>query len=370
MTLPDGYDFAVVGAGVVGLAVAAELARRKRRVVVLERHASFGEEASSRNSGVIHAGIYYREGSLKAGLCVEGNRLLYEACQQNGIPHRRCGKLIVATNETEVEFLDLLLARGERNGAEGLRYCSQSELAAYGSRLKCVQALYSPSTGIVDCHSLMEHLETLSTDRGGSFRYESSVTGIQKDPGGYRVEFMSAEGGEAHLRCEGVINCGGLHADEIAGMAGMDVEEERYSLSFDKGEYFRIAWKNTVPADVLIYRARRGYGIGVHTVIGLDGEVSLGPIGFRSKRAAGYAVDSSHGQDVFDDCIQFLPQIRQDDLIPHTAGISPRVQRPEKDFIVADERDKGFPGLINLVGMDSPALTGCLAIARHVVGLI
>lgn len=358
-------DVVIIGAGVVGLAVAAEISKRKRDVIVLEQHSSFGQDTSSRNSEVIHAGLYYARDSLRARLCVEGKRLLYQLCTEAGIPHNRVGKLIVATNEYEIEILENLLKQGKGNGVEDLRFCSKEEIASYCPTLHCIQALYSPSTGILDSHSLMKYLEFRATQKDVIISYNTKVTGLDKHQDGYVLNVIDANGEKTRLISEFVINCAGLHSDTIAAMVRINTKEAGYSLYYSKGKYFRVKNKNTLPLNTLIYRARKS-GVGVHTVIDLTGQVKLGPKNYEIEKKIDYSVDSSYKQEVFEDCKQFLPCLKLEDLSPDMAGISPRLQGSGRDFIIAHEQEKGFPGLINLIGMDSPALTSCLAIGRHV----
>ncbi|GAG35446.1 unnamed protein product, partial [marine sediment metagenome] len=232
-------DVAIIGAGAVGLAVAAELARQQKGVFVLEKNQTFGLETSSRNSEVIHAGIYYPEGSLKARFCVEGNSLLYDFCEKYGVDHRRLGKIIVATDSGEVEKLEEFLELGRRNGVTDLRLISRNEVRHTEPNVEAVAGMLSPSTGILDAHALMRALYGLARERGADFVFETEVVGLEKVGTGYDVEIMDREG-TSSIRAGIVINSAGLNSDRVAGLAGIDLTQAGYRLHYCKGEYFSL----------------------------------------------------------------------------------------------------------------------------------
>ncbi len=366
----DKVNITIIGAGVIGLAVATEISKRKRDVIVLEQHRSFGQDTSSRNSEVIHAGIYYVKGSLKAKFCVEGKMLLYDLCRQANIPHRRLGKLIVATNKHETRQLENLLRRGQENGVQDLHFSCKKELANYEPALRCIQALHSPSTGIVDSHALMKYLEFKAIQQDVLIAYNTKVIGINRGQNGYLLKIIDADGGKTDFISEIVINCAGLHADTIAGMVGIKIDEVGYSLCYSKGEYFKVRGKNAIPGNILVYRARKGYAVGIHTVIDLQGQVKLGPTMHRMEKEVDYSVDLCHKEEVFEDCQEFLPFLKLEDLSLDMAGIRSSLQGRERDFIIAEEEALGFPNFINLIGIESPGLTSCLAIAKIVKHLL
>lgn len=361
-------DITIIGAGVVGLAIAAEISKTNKEIVLLEQHESFGRETSSRSSEVIHAGIYYPPETLKARLCVEGNRLLYEFCNLHGIPHKKTGKLIVAVNDTEEEMVHTLIERGTANGVPGLRLSTDKELAAYDQKLNCVAALFSPSTGIVDSHALMSILERQANEQEVMIAYGTKVTNLTKSDQGFAVTFCDADGSTEELESRIVFNCAGLSSDIIAEMIGIDIDEAGYRMHFSKAEFFHVSDKATVPDDVLVYRARTsGEGLGVHTVVDLQKQVKLGPVHHPTDRTISYEVDTSFIEKAFLDCKQFLPLLKKEDMVPDMSGITPRLGA---DYVIADEKEQNLPGLINLIGMDSPALTSCLSIAKHVAAMI
>jgi L-2-hydroxyglutarate oxidase LhgO len=359
----------IIGAGVAGLATAAELSAHHRHVTVIEQHSTFGQETSGRNSGVIHAGIYYPKNSLKARLCVEGNRLVYQLCEKAGVPCKRMGKLIVATDDDGVEILESHLERAGANGVQDLQFLSRSEIACRGPQLRAVGALHSPSTGVVDAHALMKCLEFRAAEGGVEFSYDSKVIGIEKHPRGYVLDILSVDGRQTQILCEKLINCAGLYSDKLAAMAEFDIDRLGYALAYSKGEYFNVTDPAAIPSDVLVYPAVQA-GVGIHTLIGSDGQVKLGPNCSSVKGPAECTVDPLHKQSVYDSCVTFLPLLEADTLVPDIAGVSPRRQGSERDFIIVHEKENGFPGFVNLIAMDSPALTACLAIAKYVGQLL
>ena len=362
-------DITVIGAGVIGLAVAAEISRTKEEVVVLEKHPSFGHETSSRNSEVIHAGLYYPKDSLRGQLCVEGKHLLYDYCEKEGIPHRRIGKVIVAAIQQESGCLDDICHQGEQNGIDDLKFLSAGELSNRYSKIKGTCALYSPSTGIIDSHALMKRLEQQAIKNSALISYNTEVIDIDSNQSSYSIKIREADGTLNELISEVVINCGGLHASRLAQMVGIDIVKYSYGQRFSKGEYFRLNHRNAIPNNVLVYRARSPKTIGIHTVVDLAGELKLGPLSSRTDGVLDFKVNPQHRHDVFQDCRQFLPLLKEEDLSPDMSGISPTVDNGNGDFIISEESGKGLPGFINLIGMKSPALTSCLAIAQRVASI-
>ncbi|MDY6916703.1 MAG: NAD(P)/FAD-dependent oxidoreductase [Chloroflexota bacterium] len=371
--MAERADIAIVGAGVVGLAVGARLADGRRDIYVLEKNETFGRETSGRHSGVIHAGIYYAEGSLKARLCVAGNRMLYQLCGAHGIGHARLGKLIVAGSDEEVGELRRLRELGERNGAEGLRLLSRREVKDLEPNVEAVAALLSPSTGIVDAEELMRWFVAKATRDGASIVYRAEVVGIERSSDGYNV--VVGDGADAFsFSTRVLINCAGLQSDRVAGLAGIDVSEAGYRLHFCKGEYFSVGGGRRGLVSRLIYAVppADGASVGIHIALDLDGRMRLGP-GVRYVDSIDYTVDD-RDKDLFYNSVKgFLPFIEYEDLEPEMAGIRPKLQEPGgevRDFVIKEESDRGLPGLINLVGIESPGLTACTAIAEHVAGMV
>jgi L-2-hydroxyglutarate oxidase LhgO len=366
-------DITIIGAGVVGLAIAAEVASEDREVYVLEKNETFGQEISSRHSGVIHAGIYYPEGSLKAKTCVEGNRILYGLCERYGIGHRRLGKLIVAINGEETEELETLLKRGQRNSAEGLRILSKREMKELEPNVEGVAAILSPSTGIIDSHGLMKHFITKAKDRGVQIAYKTKVVGIEKVADGYKVTVEDGAGGFS-FRTRVLINCAGLHCDKVAELAGIDIVKAKYKLHYCKGEYFSVGSGKSSLVKRLIFPLPppKVTGVGIHVTLDLEGRMRLGP-SIEYVDSIDYAVGKQHKQLFYSSVRRFLPFIEYDDLEPEMAGIRPKLQEPGgdvRDFVIRDESGKGLPGFVNLIGIESPGLTACPAIAEYVWSLI
>lgn len=365
-------DITIVGAGVVGLAIAACVSRSGKKVIIAEKNPTFGQEASSRNSEIIHSGIYYPLNSLKARLCLEGRRLLYQFCEEQNIPHKRLGKLIVATNDEEATDLQELIKRGKSNGVEGLSMLTGDEIKKLEPEIKAVCAIYSSSTGIVDTHQLMKRLEYLAKDKGAVFAYGCEVIGIENKKGGYQVDIRDTDGERMAIFSRVLINSAGLHSEKVARMAGVDVEDCNYQLHYSKGEYFRVKANKSRLVNHLIYPTPKEASLGIHTVTDMQGEMKLGPNAFYVEDID-YDVDSSHKQEFYEFVKAFLPFIEPDDLNPDVAGIRAKLQapgKPERDFVISDEEEKGFPGLINLIGIESPGLTASLAIANYVDSVI
>jgi len=353
---------------VIGLAIAAQVASR-RQVYVLEKNETFGQEASSRNSEVIHAGIYYPKGSLKAKMCLEGSAMLYELCEREGIGYKRLGKVIVAANETEVDDLERLLNQGKENGAIGLKMLSRQELEELEPKVNGVAAIFSPATGIIDSHALMKYFITKAKNDGAEIAYTSKVVGIEKVADGYEVTIEDGFSFKTSI----VINCAGLNSDRIAELAGIDIVEAGYKLHYCKGEYFSVGHGKNKLVQRLIYPVPpKDEDVGIHVTLDLKGGMCLGP-NARFVDRIDYAVDSSQKQAFYHSAIKLLPFIEYDDLEPEMAGIRPRLQQPGedfRDFVIRHEYDRGLPGFINLVGIDSPGLTASPAIAKHVGDMV
>lgn len=359
---------AVVGAGVVGLAVGARLVRAGLSVMVLEQHPGPGRETSSRNSEVMHAGLYYPPGSLKARLCVRGNRELYSFCEKNNIGHRRIGKLVVAASEDEVEGLHDLRARGHANGAETLSLLTPRQVAALEPHVRCVEALHSPSTGIIDSHGLIKTLAGHLRDGGGHLVCQCRVIGIEAKNPGFRLQVENPSGQEA-ITCRLLVNCAGLHADRVAALAGLKTPV----LNWCKGDYFSLGGPSGRLASRLVYPAPvpRMTSLGIHFTLDLGGRARLGPDAtYVDRERCSLAVDPDKSEIFFKSVRRYLPDLRREDLQPDTSGIRPKLQGPGDpvaDFQVRDESDAGLPGLVTLLGIESPGLTSCLPLADLVL---
>jgi L-2-hydroxyglutarate oxidase LhgO len=363
-------EITIIGAGVVGLAIAEKVSEVWNNVFLLEKHLTFGQETSSRNSEVIHAGIYYPEGSLKAILCVEGKKLLYNYCKRFDIPFNNCGKLIVATKDEELMIIEGIRQTALKNGVDDLVVIEKDEIIRMEPEIFAIRALFSPSTGIVDSHSLMKQFETNTINNGGQIVYDSEVTAIDKVKGGYRITLSYSDKKEYTFSTRILINSAGLSSDKISEMAGMI--DDNLKILFCKGEYFRVKPPKNKLVNRLIYPvpAHNLEGIGIHVTKDLGGGVKLGPdVTYLESNVYDYSVDPSKRNDFFSSARQFLPFLEPDDIEPEMAGIRPKLQKkgePVRDFYIMEESWRGFPGFINLIGIESPGLTSAIAIGNYV----
>lgn len=373
----DKVDVIVIGAGVVGLATAAELTRRypDKSIVVMDKEQQFGWHTSSRNSEVIHGGMYYPTGSLKAKLCVQGRPLLYEFCEKHQIPHQRIGKLIIAREESEVPHIEGIAKQGSINGVTDLVTLSKDEVQKLEPHITAVAAVHSPSTGIIDSHKLMAKFEHIIESGSENFiAYKNEIIGIELVAGEYRVSFRGPDGALETLACSRLVNCAGLWSDQICGMLGMDAPQSGCKIYWVKGEYFSIAASKSKLLNHLVYPPplKALKGLGIHVTKSLDGRARLGPSAFYVDEI-NYDVEPSHGDEFFIAAQSYLPFVTREDICPDMAGIRPKLQSPTdavKDFVIRHEAEKGLPGFVNLVGIESPGLTACIAIGRMVTDLV
>ncbi len=367
---PD-FDVAIVGAGVVGLAVAERLAGRLS-VVVLEKGERYGLGTSSRNSEVIHAGLYYAPGSLKATLCVEGREELYRLCEGRSIPYRKLTKLIVASKHAEIPDLERLHANAERNGVR-LELLDRSQTLHLEPSLSACAALLSPETGIISAHGLMDYFFHSAVDRGAIVQPRCTVVGIERLTGSYRL-LLDEAGAATSISAVRVVNAAGLGSDRIAELAGIDIDKAGYRLQYCKGSYWSVVTQKASLVSRLVYPVPSPYSLGIHALLDLGGRLRFGPDAeYLPDRTESYDVPES-GREKFLRGIQnLLPMIRSEDLSPDMSGIRPKLQRqgePPRDFVIAEESARGLPGFINLIGIESPGLTASPAIARVVAALI
>jgi L-2-hydroxyglutarate oxidase LhgO len=362
-------DVVVIGAGAVGLACARELAARGREVVLIERHERFGVETSSRNSEVIHAGIYYPTGSLKARLCVRGNRSLYAWCESHEVPHARLGKLIVATSAEEEPKLDQILRQAVENGVTSLQRFAPNQIHKLEPHVRATHALWSPDTGIVDSDQLMASLYADARAHGCTDALRHEVVGAEPTPEGYR---LAVHGGADTTKLETacVVNAAGLDADRVAALPGLDMAAAGYRLHYARGHYFRVNPRKGHLASHLIYPAPHPTHLGIHVTLDLAGGVRLGPdLQYLSDRRQDYDVAESLRLTFLAAVSRYLEGLDADDLSPDLAGIRPKLQGPGdafRDFVIQEESARGLPGWVNLVGIESPGLTCCLEIGRLV----
>lgn len=363
----------IIGAGVVGLAIARELSSQFDDVYLVEKNKTFGQETSSRNSEVIHSGIYYPKGSLKATLCVEGKKLLYDYCQKNQILHKKIGKLVVSTNETEDLQLFSILQRARENNVEDARLLSVEEIKQLEPHITATSSIYFPSTGIIDSFGLMKQLETDAINNGTQIIYRTKVTKIKKIENGYKVTIQDDYGTD-FFSTNIVINAGGLYADKIAEMVG--IKDPSYKIHFWKGEYFSVGNGKNKYIKHLIYPVphQNNTGLGIHATLDINNRLKLGPNAiYLPQKNIDYKVDKTNLQHFYVAAKKFLPFIDLNDLQSDQAGIRPKLQKPNdhaRDFIIRNEKDKGFNNFINLIGIESPGLTSCLAIGKKVKEII
>lgn len=362
----------VVGAGAVGLAIAARLAPRFPDLVVLERNERCGLETSSRNSEVIHAGMYYPTGTLKARLCVEGNRRLYELGARDGLPLRRLGKLITAVREDEVPELERLLALGRANGAE-LRLITGAEALALEPNIRAVAALHSPNSGVLNAHALMDRFALAARDAGAVIQTRAELVGLERRDGDYRLSVRAA-GQIESFTSESVVNAAGLDADTVAALAGIDVDAAGYRLHWCKGSYFSVSGLPPGLVTRLVYPVPDHVSLGVHALVDLGGRLRFGPDAeYLPARVPDYHVDEAKRSRFGDAVRRLVPSVADENLAPDISGIRPKLQAPGqgfRDFVIAEESARGLPGLVNLIGIDSPGLTASTAIAEHVERLL
>jgi len=366
--MAEHIECAVIGAGVVGLAIARRLAMSGREVVVLEAEEAFGTHTSSRNSEVIHAGIYYPTGSLKARLCVAGRKALYRYCAEHDVRHRRIGKIIVACDESELPGLKKYKEQAEINGVDDLRMLTTGELAEMEPNVRCVAGFISPSTGIIDSHGLMLEYLGDAESHGASLALASPVLSGNIDNGGIVLEVGGAE--PMTLRCDTVVNSAGFSAQavarSIAGIPAGTIPATHYA----KGHYYTLS--GTAPFKRLVYPVARQDWLGVHVTIDLGGQVKFGP-DFEWIDQVDYRFDESREAAFYRSIRRYYPALKDGSLAPGYTGIRPKTHGPGEpvpDWSIQGPRDHGVPGLVNLYGVESPGLTSSLAIADNVARLL
>lgn len=362
----DQVQCVVIGAGVVGLAVARALALTGREVIVLEAESAIGTGISSRNSEVIHAGIYYPQNSLKARLCVQGKRQLYDYCLERGVAHQRCGKLLVATAPQEVQDLQGIVERAALNGVTDLEPLTAEQARAMEPELVCLAALYSPSTGIVDSHALMLSLQGDIENAGGLVALNSRLE--YAECGSSSIFLGTSDG--TQLEANTVVNAAGLHAPTLAGrFHGLDARHLPRAY-FAKGNYFTLTRR--APFSHLVYPVPQAAGLGVHLTLDLGGQAKFGPDVQWVESAEDLTVDPARGASFYAEVRKYWPGLADGALVAGYAGIRPKIHAPDQaacDFLIQGPLQHGVSGLINLFGIESPGLTSALAIGDYVVGL-
>lgn len=361
----EEVDCVVVGAGVVGLAVARALALAGREVIILDAAEGIGTETSSRNSEVIHAGIYYPAGSFMARFCVAGRRALYAYCAEKGVPHINCGKLIVATNAEEDAMLTGIKRRAEANGVEGMRVLTASEAIAMEPNLRCTSALLSPATGIIDSHAFMLALQGDAEIAGAVPVFFSPVISGTVVSNGVEIAVGGAD--PMTLRCRLLVNSAGLHAPGLAARIDGMPADRIPGAYYAKGNYFTLSGRS--PFSRLIYPVPVPGGLGVHLTVDLGGQARFGP-DVQWIDTIDYTVDPARADSFYAAVRKYWPDLKDGALQPGYAGIRPKIVprgAPAQDFVVQGPQTHGVAGLINLFGIESPGLTASLALADYVL---
>ncbi|MEI6302098.1 MAG: NAD(P)/FAD-dependent oxidoreductase [Betaproteobacteria bacterium] len=364
----EHVDTVVIGAGVVGLAVARALALAGREVIVLEAENAIGTHTSSRNSEVIHAGIYYPKGSLKAQLCVAGRQQLYEYCSDHGVGHQRCGKLIVATSESQIADLDKIRAAAHANGVADVAPIALERVREMEPAVRCVAALHSPSTGIIDSHGLMLAYQGDAEAHGAMLAFTGTVTSGQITADGIVLEV----GGEQpmQLLAKQVVNSAGLHAPALAAsLAGFPRDHVPPSY-LCKGNYYSLTGR--APFSRLIYPIPEAAGLGVHVTLDMAGQARFGP-DVEWIDNIDYSVDPQRADKFYAAIRTYWPELKDGALSPGYCGIRPKISGPKEaahDFMIEGPREHGVPGLVNLFGIESPGLTASLAIGGLVAEML
>jgi L-2-hydroxyglutarate oxidase LhgO len=379
----DHVDTVVIGAGVVGLAVARALALSGREVMVIEHERAIGQGTSSRNSEVIHGGLYYPTGSLKAKLCVRGKALLYDYLQERGLPHQRCGKLIVATDESQLKKLAAIEAQAVANGVPVERL-SREQAREKEPQLECIAALYSPTTGIVSSHDLMTSLQGDLEHAGGIVALATQVLGVEfstKNQSQTHVlhaqsatESGAFESMTLSFRC--LVNAAGLYAPHMAQrMQGLDAQHIPQAF-YAKGNYYSLSGK--APFRHLIYPIPQEAGLGVHLTLDLGGQAKFGPDvqwleGVTDPSQIDFSVDASRADAFYAEVRKYWPHLQDGQLTPSYSGVRPKISSPSQaaaDFLIQGADQHGIEGLVNLFGIESPGLTSCMAVGEHVVEML
>jgi L-2-hydroxyglutarate oxidase LhgO len=364
------FDVLIIGAGVIGLATAEIFSRNKYSVLVVEKENRIGTGVSSRNSEVIHAGIYYPKDSLKSVLCIKGKHLLYNWCEKNHVSCKKTGKYIIATNDEEFEKLEIIKKNASQAEMEDLYFVSADEIRKEEPDIFSVGGLFSPTSGIVSAHELMDSFKKISERNGANFLFLSRVKSIKKNSQstGYYVEIIDSTNQALQIEVGIIINCAGLYADQVAKSLG--AFNDSYNQKFDKGNYFKLTG-HKFQFKHLIYPVPlpRLRGLGVHVTLSLNYDIKFGPdVETLPEKIEDYTVSENKKQDFYEAIKSYLPSIGMDDIIPEMAGIRPRLAANKEfnDFIINEETEKGYPDLINCIGIESPGLTASLAIAEHI----
>ncbi len=367
-------DIIIIGAGVVGLSIARSISRLNSNIYVVEKNENTGMEISSRNSEVLHSGIYYPYDSLKAKLCVQGQKKIYEYCKQKSIPYKKTGKLVIISKEENLSELKKLKKNAKKNGVIS-NLLSKNDIEKIEPNVNAANALQFLETGIIDSHAFMNSLKNDSISQGVEIALKNKVNKIKKIKKGYLLEMLDQNKNKYEVSSSVIINSSGLSSYHISQLAG--IKKKRYELSFWKGDYFWVKQtsKNQVRSLIYPLPERNISGLGIHTTIDISGRMKLGPdsqyLGEQS--VFNYEVDLEKKELFFQAAQKYLPSLKKDDLMPDQSGIRPKLQKPGgrfRDFVIRNETKYGYDNFINLIGIESPGLTSSLAIGEYVVDLI
>jgi L-2-hydroxyglutarate oxidase LhgO len=358
----ESIDVVVIGAGVTGLASALAIAECGQSVCVIERHPRPGQDTSTHNSGVIHAGLYYPAGTLKARLCVEGRRRLYTFCEKHAVPHAKCGKVVVAGNQAEIATLEGLLSRAQENGVEGLELVDRAFVARREPAVHAVAALWSPETGIVNAEELVKTLLRVGESQGVMFLPATRLVSAETKPQGVVIRTEREE-----ILATQIVNAAGLHADEVSAMLG----GETFTIYPVRGEYAELAPSKRSLVNGLVYPLPHGHGLGVHLVKTTTGAVWLGPTVRYQNSKDDYESDRLALDDFLEPAQRLIPSLTVDDLRLSGTGIRAKIHPPTEtfaDFLI--RRDRQNPAVVQASGIESPGLTSCLAVGKLVSSIV
>ena len=360
-------DIVIIGAGVVGLAIAKVLSEQGKEVLVLEELPEFGKITSSRNSGVIHAGIYYPENSLKAKMCVDGNKIIYDYCKKFSIPHKNTKKILVASSEDQVKTIDDIKIQAEKNGVKNIEKISGSKISALEPLIACREALLIPSSGIIDSYSFMNSLEGQIKDSQGMIAYNSKVSKIYIDENFFTVQVYDQQNNLTSIECKYLINSAGLYASNIANsIEGLD-KKFIPKTYFAKGNYFSLS--RDLGIKHLIYPIPEGFGLGIHLTLEMDNTIKFGPDVEWVENINDYEVKENRKIEFAAEILKYIPSLDVNLLQASYSGIRPIMNKKDKsmrDFIIDTDLNHHISGLINLYGIESPGLTSSLSIANHI----
>jgi len=359
--IENKFNIAIIGAGIVGLAIAEKLSQFYNNIIVIDKEQTFGQHISSRNSEVVHSGFYYPKNSLKSELCIKGNKLLYEFAKKYHINYNKCGKLVVINNVDDEQELYSIKNNAINCGLDDIHILDNKESKNKEVRVNCYKSLWIPSTGIIDSHSIMSKLEYLSKSKDVSFAYHTKLSSIKKKEHCYELSF---ENNDILIYSDIVINAAGLWSDKIANMVGLN----KYQLEYFKGDYFKS--RKIKNLKCLIYPLPRISTLGIHSVLSLNGDVSFGP-NIYNVNEIDYSIDNRFKEQYINE-INNLIDVDDIDLHKDFSGIRPKIKYEGNfnDFVIKNEYNDGYNNFINLIGIDSPGLTSSLAIAEYVKDLI